>query len=122
MITPEYYEVHISVHTRLPLDELRVIVRTLCSRNNNFNATPIKVSQIVGDEPEVILTFRAKSYILASNAMVNVVEQLARGYNHRAVDDPIDVLRAKIEAALVDTKFMRVRKELNEREADLSKT
>ncbi len=84
---PLYFEVHISIdHSP---SEARKILKLL----------DVRVSQIVGDEPDVIVTFREKTLNSAVKALAIVITILA--------NNNIEVTRSKIEAAIIDSNVAK---------------
>lgn len=90
MIT-KYHEIHISVDigaSSMPA------LRELC--HTAFRPNKVHVSQIVGDEPDVIVTTRADLFAEAEYTISTMLKVLK--------DNGWRVTRYKIEAALLDER------------------
>jgi len=81
---PLYYEVHVGTQDN-------PTVRAVARQNN------LKMSSIVGDEPEVILTTRCDSLNGAATLITRIAMELA--------ELGIRIKRGKVEAVIIDRKF-----------------
>lgn len=87
MMESLYFEVHVSI--KYGPQKAREIL----------GLVNVRVSQIVGDEPDIIVTFREKTLNGAVKGLANITTILAN--NH------VEITRHKIEMAIIDSNVSR---------------